>query len=273
MFLFLSKLLPLVIYPLGFACCLMLVALGLLWRFPRWAAIAIAVAVLELWVFSSGLVASALVGSLEGRAVALQERTSGLPYGSLPTADAIVVLGGATKSALPPRPWVDLAEEGDRVLYGAKLYGDGKAPKLIMSGGRIDWIGQGGAPESADMATIAEAMGVPARDILQDPTSLNTRQNAENVAKILQQYNLKKILLVTSAMHMPRSYGIFKRLGMEAIAAPTDFWVTEGDWAGRTKTKAAIALNLLPDAENLRGTTRALKEYIGLMVYWLRGWV
>lgn len=273
MFLFLSKLLPLLIYPLGLACVLMLLALGLLWRFPRWAAIAIAVALLEVCFFSSGLVSSALVGSLEAKAVALQEATSGLPYGSLPGADAIVILGGATKSAEPPRPWVDLAEEGDRVLYGAKLYGDGKAPKVIMSGGRIDWVGQGGAPESADMATIAQAMGVPTRDILQDPTSLNTRQNAENVAKILRQYNLKKVLLVTSAMHMPRSYAIFKRLGMDAIAAPTDFWVTEADWAGRTKTKAAIILNLLPDAESLRGSTRAIKEYIGLMVYWLRGWV
>ena len=273
MFLFLSKLLPLFVYPLGFACLLVGIALGLLWKFPRWAAIAMAVAVLDLLVFSNGFVASALVGSLESRAITLQEQSSGFPYGRLPNADAIVVLGGATKAPQPPRPWVDLSEEGDRVLYGAKLYRDGNAPKVIMSGGRIDWVGNGGSSESEDMAEIARAMGVPARDILQDPTSLNTRQNAENVLQILKQYNLKRILLVTSAMHMPRSYAIFQRLGMDAIAAPTDFLVTATDWADRSRTSQAIILNLLPEVENLRGATRAIKEYIGLLVYWLRGWV
>ncbi len=65
-----------------------------------------------------------------------------LPQKEIPKADAIVILGGAVLPAVPPRPWVEVSEEGDRVLYGAKLYREGKAPRVILSGGRIDWQGE-----------------------------------------------------------------------------------------------------------------------------------
>lgn len=273
MFLFLSKLLPLLFYPVGLACALMGVALVLLvGRRPRWAAGAIALALVVLWTAANGWVAVALTRSLESRAVALQIETGGSAK-ELPTADAIVVLGGGIKSTEPPRPWIDLADEGDRTLYGVKLYRDRKAPKLIFSGGRIDWRGGGSQPESAAMAELAGAMGVPNEDMLQDPDSLNTRQNAEKVKVILDRERLGRVLLVTSAMHMPRSFAIFKKLGIPTIAAPTDFVFSDRDELERRSSPEAIALNLLPDAENLRTTTRAIKEYVGMVAYWLRGWI
>ena len=58
-----------------------------------------------------------------------------LPLEPVPTADAIVVLGGAVAPALAPRPWVEVSEAGDRILYAARLYNQAKAPKLILSGG------------------------------------------------------------------------------------------------------------------------------------------
>ena len=263
MFLFLSKLLPLFLYPLGLISLLLLVAIVLLWRRPRLAAIPIALSLVILLLSSNAWVSDGLVRSLE-----YQHR----PPAELPTADAIVVLGGCTKPQFPPRPWVDVSEEGDRVLHGAMLYRQGKAPKVIFSGGRIDWYGTGSS-ESQDMAEIAKTMGVPESAILQDPTSLNTRENAVNVQKILQQYQMRRILLVTSAMHMPRSLKIFQKLGIDAIPAPTDFLVTDNNQAELQGSAQAIVLNLLPEAERLRGTTRALKEYVGIVVYWLRGWL
>ncbi|HIK16934.1 MAG TPA: YdcF family protein [Leptolyngbyaceae cyanobacterium M33_DOE_097] len=264
MFLFLSKLLPLFFYPLGLACLLLLVALVMLWRKrPRRAAIPVALALAVLLIGSNGWLAGWLVRSLEMQHV---------PSGELPTADAIVVLGGCTRPASAPRPWVDLSEEGDRVLQGIRLYQQGKAPKIIFSGGRIDWHG-GGTPESQDMATIATAFGVPTAAILQDPTSLNTRQNAVNVQQILKREGMRRVLLVTSAMHMPRSLRIFQKLGIEAIPAPTDFLYTEEEQGWLSSTSEAISLNVLPDADRLRVITRALKEYVGTFVYWLRGWV
>lgn len=263
MFLFLSKLIPLFLYPVGLNCVLLVVALVLLWRRPRLAAIPIALALVVILVTSNAWFSGWLVRSLE---------TQHVPQRELPPADAIVVLGGCTKSALPPRPGVDISEEGDRILYGAKLFLEKKAPKVILSGGRVDWRGTGPS-ESDDMAQIIMALGVPKTAILQDPTSLNTRENAVNVKQIMEANKIQSILLVTSAMHMPRSLRIFQKLGINAIPAPTDFLISDQDFETFDNNIPAQVLGALPEVDRLRGTTRALKEYIGIAIYWLRGWV
>lgn len=264
MFLFLSKLLPLFIYPLGLACFLLVLALGLIaGRKPRWAGGAIALSLTLLLVGGNPWIAAHLIQSLEWQT---------LPPQTLPPADAIVVLGGGIKPAIVPRPWIDVAEAGDRVLHGARLYQAQKAPLLILSGGRITWK-DGGPSESGDMAQLAMALGVPRSAIAEDPTSLNTYENAVNVKAILQQRGLKRVLLVTSAMHMPRSLMIFRRLGLEVIAAPTDFLITQQSLREQQDTWQGRLLSLVPQAEDLANLTKALKEYIGIAVYRLRGWV
>ena len=262
MSLFLSKLLPLFIYPLGFACIMLVLALFSVWKRPRWSAGYITLALLALLVGGNGGTARQLTYSLEQQYVPV----------TLPKAEAIVVLGGAIRSQFPPRPWIDVTESGDRPIYAAQLYKQGKAPLVILSGGRVDWLG-GGPPESADMAQLIEALGVPASAILQDPTSLNTRENAVNVKKILDQRGIKQVLLVTSATHMPRSMQIFKKLGINAVAAPTDFLVTEQEVKLAQNTTEGRLLGLIPESEHLYRSTRALKEYIGIWIYRLRGWI
>jgi uncharacterized SAM-binding protein YcdF (DUF218 family) len=124
------------------------------------------------------------------------------------------------------------------------------------------------------MAEIAQIIGVPASAILQDPDSHNTYQNAVNVRKILDAKGIKgSVLLVTSAMHMSRSLLIFQRQGIQAIAAPADFQITQQDIEASQTNWQAIALDFLPDTYQLNQSTKALKEYIGLIVYRLRGWL
>ncbi len=264
MFLYLSKLLPLFLYPLGLTCLLLLLSLVLLWRRSRWTAMPIVLSLVLLLAGGNGWVGEWLVRSLEFQH---------LPLTEVPQADAIVILGGCTKPAVPPRPWVEVSEEGDRVLYGAKLYRDGKAPRIILSGGRVAWKGEGGLSEADDMAQLIETMGVPKTAILQDPSSLNTYENAVNVKQIMAAQGIRRVLLVTSALHMPRSLLIFKHLGIDAIAAPTDFNTTERDWQTMQGSTEAMVLSALPEADRFSRTTRALKEYLGLVVYRLRGWL
>lgn len=247
MFLYLSKLLPLFFYPLGLMSISLIVALVTLWKRPRIAAIAISLALTLLLVCSNAWVAKSLVRSLEWQY---------LPPNPVPNAEAIVVLGGAT----------------NRVIYAAQLYRQNKAPIIILSGGRIDWRG-GGESESADMANVLTSIGIPSEVIVQEPDSLNTYQNAVNVKKILESRGIGKVLLVTSAMHMPRSIQIFQRQGINAIAAPTDFLVSQGELQELSSTPKAAILNLLPDSNNLQQFTSALKEYIGSFVYSWRGWL
>ncbi|BBD61601.1 hypothetical protein NIES2109_44340 [Nostoc sp. HK-01] len=263
MFLYLSKLLPLFFYPLGLASVSLVVALITVWKQPRTATAAIAFSLSLLLLCSNAWVAKALVRSLEWQ---------NLPSQQMPNAEAIIVLGGVTKSAFFPRPDVDLSEQGDRIIYAAQLYRQKKAPVIIVSGGRIDWR-NGGTPESTDMASILTEIGVPSQAIIEEPLSLNTYQNAVNVKKILQSRGIHKVLLVTSAMHMPRSLKIFRRQSIDAIPAPTDFLVTQGELQELGSTPKAALLNLLPNTDNLHQFTNALKEYIGNLIYGLRGWL
>ncbi|KYC36652.1 hypothetical protein WA1_44000 [Scytonema hofmannii PCC 7110] len=262
MFLYLSKLLPLFFYPLGLACICMLVALVMLWKRPRIAALFIVLSLVVLLVSSNSWVARTLVRSLEWQNVP----------GGIPNAEAIVVLGGATKSAFFPRPTVDLNEAGDRVIYAAQLYLQKKAPVIVLSGGRIDWRGSGSS-ESGDMAKVLSSIGIPAEALVQEPESLNTYQNAVNVKKVLESRGIRRVLLVTSAMHMPRSLLIFKRQGIDAIPAPTDFLVSEGELQELSSSPKSAILNLLPSVDNLEMLTAAIKEYVGIIAYGLRGWL
>ncbi|PSN76536.1 hypothetical protein C8B47_26815 [filamentous cyanobacterium CCP4] len=264
MFLFLSKLLPLLIYPLGLACLLLVVALVLIRRRPGWATGAIALALVLLLVSSNNWVATGVMRSLEWR---YQDSVN------LPEAEAIVVLGGSIKPQLPPRPWVDVAEEGDRVLHGARLYLAGKAPLLVFSGGRITWGQDQGRSEAEDMAELAEALGVPPSAMLIEPDSLNTFENAAYTQILLANLGIERILLVTSAMHMPRALAIFRKQGFEAVPAPTDFHVARDPQDPSQKTWPGRVLSLIPQTDNLHYLTRALKEYLGIAVYWLKGWL
>ncbi|MEL6490735.1 MAG: YdcF family protein [Cyanobacteria bacterium J06621_3] len=258
---FLSKLLPLFVYPVGISSVLMALGLVWIWKHPKRATWAIALALFILFFSSNPAVSDKLVRTLEQQY---------LPPNPIPTADAIVVLGGATAPQIEPRPWVEVLESGDRILYGARLYNQKKAPKLILSGGRISWRGGSGNSEADDMKQIATAMNVPAADIVLEGTSLNTRQNAVNVQKILEAESIDSVLLVTSAIHMPRSIAIFRKLGINAIPAPTDFL---SPVENETLTLEGRILALLPEAQSTQEFTRALKEYVGFVIYRLRGWV
>jgi uncharacterized SAM-binding protein YcdF (DUF218 family) len=116
-------------------------------------------------------------------------------------------------------------------------------------------------------------MGVPTGDIIPEGESMNTRENAVYVQKILKANNFKTILLVTSAMHMPRSMAIFKHLGIKAIAAPTDFRVSQLELDEPNLQTESVILSLMPDEENLSVTTSAIREYIGMWVYKVKDWI
>ena len=248
---------------MGATCLLLIIALGLWWINSKLTPALIGAALIILFLSGNTWVSNWLAQSLEWQ---------NIPKTELPTADAIVVLGGGIRSQAYPRPDVDFSEAGDRVWYGASLYRAGKAPKIIVSGGRIIWKG-GGKPESEDLTQLLVRMGVPAGDIIPEADSMNTRDNGVYVQKILKANNFKTILLVTSAMHMPRSMAIFKHLGIKVIAAPTDFRVSQLELDEPNLQTESVILSLMPDEEHLTVTTSAIREYIGMWVYKIKDWI
>ena len=248
---------------MGAACLLLIIALGLWLIKSKLTPAFISAALIILFLSGNTWVSNWLAQSLEWQ---------NIPKGELPTADAIVVLGGGIRSKAYPRPDVDFSEAGDRVWYGASLYRAGKAPKIIVSGGRIIWKG-GGSPESEDLTKLLVTMGVPKVDIIPEGDSMNTRDNGVYVQKILKANNFKTILLVTSAMHMPRSMAIFKHLGIDAIAAPTDYRVSQLELDEQNLQTESVILSFVPNEERLLVTTAAIREYIGMWVYKVKDWL
>jgi len=234
----------------------------LVWRYPRATAIVTTNALFILLIAGNGTIATELIRSLETRYLPTE----------IPTAEAIVVLGGATRSPDAPRPWVEVNEAGDRVLYAAKLYREGKAPLVILSGGRIRWRGGSGS-EADDMAELLLTMGVPRSAIIEEPDSLNTYENARNVGKILERERIDRVLLVTSAFHMPRSMAIFYKQNIKALPAPTDFLMADDFINAQAESWQGKLLSLIPSADNLALTTKALKEYLGAIIYRAKGWL
>ncbi|MBX3000543.1 MAG: YdcF family protein [Caldilineaceae bacterium] len=259
---FLSKLLPLFVYPLGLACVLLAAAL-ILGRYRRvqWTLIALSLAV--LWLSGNRLATMAAVRSLEWRY---------LPQAEIPAAEVIVVLGGGERSRTPPRPIHEINEAGDRLLYAAYLYKAGKAPHILLSGGVPVLMGPGVMAGSQVMAETLELMGVPPDALWHEPRSLNTYENAVESRAILAERGIDRIILVTSAMHMPRASALFARQGFDVIPAPTDFFLTEADWEFYTQPSLEVQIfNLLPSAQDLELISNVIREYMGIWVARLRG--
>jgi uncharacterized SAM-binding protein YcdF (DUF218 family) len=263
LFIFLSKFLPLLFYPLGLAFLLVLLGLALRKR-PGWQKATLWMSLGILWLGSNPWVAFSLARSLEWRY---------LPLDEIPEVKAIVVLGGATESKLYPRPTVEVNAAGDRVLYAAWLYHQGKAPHLLLSGGSIEWLAVNSSP-AEDMAEILTLLGVPDTALWLETTSRNTYENALYSKDILEREGVDQILLVTSAMHMPRALALFEHQGMQVIPAPADYVVTQERWESLWDVNLpTLLINLIPSAGDLDLTTTVLKEYIGSVVYRLRGWL
>lgn len=261
MFVFLSKLLPLLIYPLGLACIFILLALALR-RVDRQRTALIA-ALLCLWLGGNRWVALALARSLEYRY---------LPPDPVPQAEVIVLLGGGTETWDAPRPMPEISSAGDRVLYAASLYRQGAAPYILVSGGLLDWNHSPTTP-AEDMTTLLVFMGVPAEAIWQQNASRNTYEDALYCARILREKGLQRVLLVTSAAHMPRSVRLFEAQGLEVLPAPVDYTISESEWRDEWRAgPRSWLIGLIPSAEYLATTTLMLKEYLGMFIYDLRGW-
>ncbi len=254
---FLSKFLPLFVYPAGLSCLLLLAAL-FFWKKRRLAKLFIFVSFLVIFLGGNRWVSMSIVHSLESRYP---------PFTENGKADVIVVLGGGTDSPQYPRQMVEVNGAGDRMVYAAKLYKDGIADKLILSGGTLDWQGETETSPAKDMELLMNFMGVPEDAMILQGDSANTAQDADFSTSIIKENNWKKIVLVTSALHMPRSVDLFRRQGFEVIPAPTDFTITDQAWNELFSLRwENVLINILPTASSLKSTTSSMKEYFGMIV-------
>ena len=253
---YLHKLLPLLLSPIVVVVALVLIGA---WRRSR--AVLIFAAAL-LWVLSTPVIADALMRAVEGHRVRLEAT-------SMSKADAVVVLSGILTHVQGEKGLVsEWGEAADRLFGGLELMQADKAPRLVLTRGLLPWQGAIRA-EGEILREIAIAAGVPAEKILLTAPAMNTADEAVGIRQLLggtasgsASGPMPRVLLVTSAFHMPRSKAIFERQGFTVMEYPVDFRVDE--------LEVSRLMKVLPDARALRRSDLAIRELLGRLYYALR---
>lgn len=235
------KILPLLLLPPGFCLVLLVVGVALRRRPLLWTGIVM------LWVFSMPVVGDGLMRYVEGG-------MKRVPAAAVGGADAIVVLSGMVEQ-VAGAPLGEWGEAADRYEGGLELYRAGKAPLLVFTGGHVLWQ-PAYVPEGALLEKRAVRDGVPVDAIRVSGKVGNTAEEAVAVRKML---GASRIILVTSAFHMPRSVALFRRQGFMVRQFPVDFRVS-----GK---KRMTVQDLLPDAAALEQSSMALRELMGRAFY------
>lgn len=148
-----------------------------------------------------------------------------------------------------------------RVLETARVYRIARPAWVISSGGNAD-PGDPAEPSSTNMRDMLVRLGVPADRIVLESTSRNSRDEAVMIAPMLRALGADALVLVTSAVHMPRSVGAFRAVGWNPTpAVAPDSWF-ENDWSDWVR----------PTTHGLEFSEEVAHELLGLPYYRLRGW-
>lgn len=194
-----------------------------------------------------------IIGPLEDRF----ERPATMPE----TVEAIIVLGGSTLARVSTaRRVAELNDAGDRLAEAvrlARLYPDAR---VVFTGG-AGLLEPNAEPEAATAERFFLGMGLAPERLVLENQSRNTDENADFTAALLEGVQ-GPVLLVTSAFHMPRAVGLFRRVGIEVIPWPTDY---------RSAGTEGFGIDVANPAHNMNTTGIALKEWIGLLAYYWTG--
>jgi len=178
---------------------------------------------------------------------------------SAKTADAIVVLSGMVrpingKNGLS----YEWREASDRIFAGIELVKKNKAPIMILTGGKLPW--SVGKPEGEYLRDIAIKYGIHNKNVFLTENVENTDQEARAVAKLLHKAS-PKIILVTSAFHMPRAKKVFEAAGIKTEPFAVDFLSEVGN---------KKIMDFIPNAKAFSDTSLFVRELIGRLYYNLK---
>ena len=243
---YLHKLLPLIVSPLGLV--VFLVITGICLR-RRWV---ITLSCFVLLLSSLPVTAQFIWQDLEKHypPKALSE------FGSY---DAVVVLSGMLSpfehSGTLHVEW----EDPDRFFAGIDVLKSGRAPILIFTRGKMPWSN---LPDEGELLKAkAVELGINESQILLSDTVANTADEATAVAQLMKMHQIKRILLITSSFHMPRAKLLFDKQGIDSVPFAIDFKST-----GQTLSW----LSFLPSASGFSRTSEGIREYIGRFYYKLK---
>ncbi|MDM9626849.1 YdcF family protein [Rhizobium sp. S152] len=253
MFVF-SKLVWIFGQPLSLAFAFLLVALltGLL----RWRALSLGsstLAALILFVTLYTTVGNYLLQGLEERFPKPQDPQE---------LQCMIVLGGGFENEVnTARHGIEMNAGGDRFIEALRLARKYPQSRILVSGGdgSMSGVYEGDAVMSGRFFPL---FGVPKERLVEETTSRTTFENAANTKDLLAASGLSDCLLITSGYHMPRSVGIFRKLGIGVVPWPTDY---------RTDGRERLGLDFTQPSRNAQNLATAIREWFGLVGYYMVG--
>jgi uncharacterized SAM-binding protein YcdF (DUF218 family) len=177
--------------------------------------------------------------------------------------DGIIVLGGSIEPELSAAHGrAALTHAADRMIAAAALARRYPNARIVFSGGNANLVSDDTAKEADYALSLFESLGIPRERLTMERRSRNTQENAEFSKVLVNPKDGERWLLVTSAYHMPRSVGLFRKAGFAVEPYPVDWRVGE----------SSDLLKFAPVAvDGLERTDIAMREWIGLTAYWASG--
>lgn len=255
-----KKLISAFLLPTSLVAALLVAGVLVLWlgRRQRLGRLLITIGTAILLLASFPPISDVFVGTLENRYPPLFPRAA-LDQAIRQAGKSpkwIVVLGGGHV----PDPRVPANDQiGDSALYrlveAVRLQRELPGTRILLSGG------VGGRLKHADvLGQVAAMLGVPPESFVLDRTAWDTEQEATNLAA---QVGGEPFFLVTSAMHLPRAVGLFRRLGLHPIPAPARHQTLDAP--------GVSVLELFPSPAALTKMDQGVHEYLGMFWSRLRG--
>jgi uncharacterized SAM-binding protein YcdF (DUF218 family) len=141
------------------------------------------------------------------------------------------------------------------------MYRQGERCPVLVSGGMAD--PKNGEPASATvMRRVLIEQGVAAEDIIEEPSSRSTHENAVHCAHLLCSRGVHRVLLVTDGLHLERAELCFQKAGISVVGCGCNYGTLEFNWTPRI---------FMPGPSAAQGTRAALQEFGALMWYAVRG--
>ncbi|MCC2625898.1 MAG: hypothetical protein K0R14_1771 [Burkholderiales bacterium] len=227
---------------------ILLIGIYLIRKYNRIGKIAITIGILTFYIQSTPFFAYYLTKSLE---------LPTLDETQMKTVQAIVVLGGGVNGHGYEYPFkvIPNTETLTRLNYAAYLAHQYPNLPIITSGGYTG----GRYTEGKVMRYALQNNFFVTNPIYVEDSSRNTDENAKYVTQILQAKKLTKIAIVSQAYHLRRACMVFRKYGVEAVPASTDYMYSVD--------AATPSLAFIPSAAAMKYTARALHEIIGYWVY------
>jgi len=257
MFFVVSKILWYTLNPFNIIVIILILGWALLSRKPKIGKALLGGALILIFLCGLSPISTVLIRTLENRI---------LPRPVPNRIDGIIILAGGVDMKSSRRGLIELVAESDRIIEGVILAKRHPEAKVIITGGTGS-LGQSDALREADgLAKLARSLGIPRERIIVERNSRNTHEHAVEMAKLLKGKENEKWLLITSAGHMPRSFGCFRKVGLSPIPYPVDYKSEVGIYD-------ALSMSMfLPTPGNISRFSEALHEWMGLIVYRLMGY-